>query len=82
MATRPKKKKGKAKQKGRQTKRRKRSEATGRRAGKQPLALGEPTVKATLRLPQSEYLEMEKRAGDNVSGYLRNLVREDLKRAS
>lgn len=81
-ARKPKKK---SKAKTRKAKKRARSELTGRKAGKQPLAIGEPTRKATIRLPASKADDMEKRAHEtangNVSAYLRKLVEADIARA-
>ncbi len=52
------------------------------KAGKQPLAAGEATVRSMIYLPASIAVSMEKRAlkkaKGNVSKYLRDLVKKDL----
>lgn len=53
-----------------------------RGVGKSRLVPGEETVRAETRLPSSVQKAMLKKAKNNVSGYLRNLVEKDLKKAS
>lgn len=84
-----KKKKVKAKPKAPRKKKRKPSPKNGRKPGRQPLELGQKTIKFTLRIPESEENPLIKRADalvgrrgegsrPNVSGYLRELVRRDI----
>ncbi len=64
---------------------RKRSKATGRKAGKQPLKIGESTHRIYARLPDSEAKLMEERRSQradskSVADYLRKLIKEDCAR--
>lgn len=61
----------------------KKDEPKPRKPGKQPLSEKEPTEQGTIRMPSSEFKDMrklaKKKAKGNISKYLRELVRDDLK---